>query len=236
MVDVRMGDHYQQIEDRYRRFGMSDEQARLYYSFKKTPANAYSCNYAYKKGQLDSAIAYARNAITTRVETNGDRLFVIDLTADGAPTELKDPFNRITVKNALQNSSYTYPIVPAIPDKAKVTLSLMDNLLLVRVNVPTYRIRKLEMDMPSSITFEVEGTDFSSVEPLELKDKIRITPSYATKQQISWKSFREKVVKVDQNGKLTVVGFGTTRIWASTCDGSGLKRNINVTVKQKKAG
>ena len=229
-VDVRMGDHLAASEGRYRRFCMSDEQACLYYSFKKkTKANGLSFNYAFRTGQLNSALAYVRNTVTTRVGM-GDRLFVIDLTAVGAPSELKDPFNRITVKNALQNLSCTYP---GIPDKAKATLTLKDNLLLVNVTVPTYRIRSLTLTGPANLVVEVAGTDFSAVKPLELGDKILITPAYATNQRLYWNSRREKTAIVSQRGKVTIVGFGTTLVKAFTADGSKLSRAFVVTVRQK---
>ena len=231
-VDVRMGDHLAESEGRYRRFGMSDEQARLYYGYKKkTKANGLSYNYAYKTGQLESAVAYARDAIAKRVAT-GDRLFVIDLTADGAPSELNDPFNRITVKNALQNLLCDYP---DIPDKAKAGLTLKDNLLLVNVTVPTYRIKSLTPTTPVDLVVTVDGADFSAVEPLELGDKILITPTYATRQKLYWSSRREKTAIVSQSGRVSVVGFGTTIIKASSVDGSKLSRSYKVTVVQKQA-
>lgn len=229
-VDVRMGDHLAESEGRYHRFGMSDEQARLYYSFKKIKnANAYSNYYAYRTGQLDSAIAYVRSAITTRVGA-GDRLFVINLTASGAPKELDDPFYRIAVKNALQNLQCAYP---AIPDKAVVTLSLTDNLLLVSAKVPTYRVKYLTLTMPVNIEVEVAGTDFSAASPLELGGKVLVTPAYATQQKLYWNSKREKTATVDQNGKVKIVGFGETVIKASTMDGSRLSRYYKLTVKPK---
>jgi hypothetical protein len=229
-VDVRMGDFLAESEGRYRRFGMSDEQARLYYSFhKKTHANAYSSNYAYITGQLESSIAYIRDAITTGVGA-GDKLFIIDLTAKGAPSWLDDPFNRITVKNALQNLPCAYP---GIPDKAKAVLTLTDNLLLVSVKVPTYRVEKLTLTMPVDIVVEVTGTNFSAAQPLELGDKVLVTPSYATQQKLYWNSYREKTAIVSQSGKVKIVGFGMTFIKASTMDGSKLSRYYKVIVKQK---
>jgi len=229
-VDVRIGDFLAESEGRYRRFGMSDEQARLYYSFKKkTKANCYSCNYTYRTGQLESSIAYVRDAIATHVGA-GDKLFIINLTGDGAPSELNDPFNRITVKNALQNLLCIYP---GIPDKAKAALTLTENQLLVSLRVPTYRIKNLTLTMPVDIVVEVAGTDFSVVEPLELGDKILITPSYATQQTLYWNSHREKTATVNQSGKVKIIGFGTTLIKASTVDGSKISRSYKVTVKQK---
>ncbi len=229
-VDVRMGDHMQESEGRYHRFGMSDEQARVYYSFKKKKnANAYSNFYAYRAGQLNGAIAYVRGAITTRVAA-GDKLFVIDLTANGAPNELDDPFNRIAVKNALQNLPCAYP---AIPDKAVAILSLTDNMLLVNVKVPTYRVQHLTLTMPANIEVEVAGANFSAVAPLELGRKILITPSYATQQKLYWNSRQEKTATVDQTGKVKIVGFGTTLIKAATMDGSRLSRYYKLTVKPK---
>jgi hypothetical protein len=230
-VDVRMGDHLAEVEGRYRRFGMNDEQARLYYGFKGSKSKAYSCNYAYQTGQLDGAIAYVRDAVTARVGA-GDKLFVVGLTASGAPSELNDPFNRITVKNVLQNLSCAYP---GIPDKAKATLALTDDLMLVRVAVPAYRVKQLTLTLPPNIVVEVAGADFSAVEPLELGDKVLITPSYATQKKLYWKSYQEKTAVVNQSGTVKIRGFGTARIQVSTVDGSKLLRSYLVTVKQKKA-
>ncbi len=232
-VDVRMGDHLADSEGRYRRFCMSDEQARLYYSFKKkTKAYDYSGNYAYKTGHLDSAIQYVRDAVTPRVAA-GEKLFVVDLTADGAPTQLDDPFNRITVKNALNNLRCDYP---GIPDKARATLSLKDNLLLVNVILPYYRIGSLTLTAPNNLIVEVEGNDFSGVEPLELGDRIGIAPAYATQKKLYWNSHRERTATVNQSGRVKIVGFGTTTIKAATIDGSKISRAFKVTVVQKQAG
>lgn len=229
-VDVRMGDHLAESEGRYRRFCMSDEQARLYYSFrKKTKANYYASNYAYRTGQLENSIAYVRDAITARVGA-GDKFFILDLTAKDAPSELNDPFNRITVKNALQNLLCAYP---NIPDMAKATLTLADNLLLVNAKVPAYRILSLTLTIPADIVVEVAGTDFSAVEPLELGDKIVVTPSYATQQKLYWNSSREKTATVNQSGKVTITGFGTTKVKAATIDGSKRSCYFMVTVKPK---
>jgi hypothetical protein len=230
-VDVRIGDLLEESEGRYRRFGMNDEQARLYYSFKGNKSSAYAYNYAYQTGRLNSAIAYVRNAVTARVGA-GDKLFVVDLTASGAPSELNDPFNRITVKDALQNILCAYP---GIPDKAKVALSLKDNLLLANVTVPTYRISKMSLTMPANIVVEVAGTDFAKAAPLEMADKVLITPSYATQKKLFWKSYQEKIATIDQNGRVKIRGFGIARIQAVTVDGSGVSCSYYLTVKQKKA-
>ena len=226
-VDVRLGDHLKASEGRYRRFGMSDEQARLYYSFKKTKANDYSSNYAYKTGQLEHAVAYVRSKILNRAEA-GEKLFILDLTAENAPSELSDPMNRITVKNALKKLECAYP---GIPDKARVTLALTENLLLVTVNVPTYRILGLTSTAPASIVINVEGNDFSAVQPLELGDSIQITPAYATQKKLYWSSRREKIAVVDQHGRVSIVGFGVTVIKAAAIDGSKRTCAFTLTVK-----
>ena len=231
-VDVRMGDHLAESEGRYRRFGMSDEQARLYYSFKKTKANHYACNYAFKTGQLDSSIAYVRSAVSTRAWA-GEKFFIIDLTTKGAPPELDDPFNRITVKNALQNFPFDYP---GIPDKAKAALTLTDDQLLVRVVTPTYRVKKLTPTTQVDIVVEVADADFSAAIPLELGGRIQIEPAYATQQKLLWKSYQEKIALVNQSGRVKITGFGTARIKASTVDGSRLSCSFKVTVKKKQAG
>lgn len=228
-VDVRMGDHMAEVEGRYRRFGMSNEQALLYYRFRKINANYYSSNYAYKTGQLANSIAYVRNAITTRVKA-GEKYFFVDLAAADAPSELNEVFNRITVKNALQNLSCSYLEVPG---NAKATLSLSGTQLVVRVKVPTYRVKRLERTQSINIYVDVEGNDFSAVEPLDLSDKILITPSYATKKTLFWKSYREKIAIVDQSGKVKIVGFGKVQLKASTVDGSKLSCSYYVTVRRK---
>ena len=81
-VDVRMGDHLAESEGRYRRFGMSDEQGArvLQLQEKEKRQRLFQLLCLSEAGQLDSAIAYVRSAITTRVGA-GAKLFVIDLTA-----------------------------------------------------------------------------------------------------------------------------------------------------------
>ncbi len=228
-VDVRIGSHFAASEGRYRRFGMSDEQAKVYYKFKSVGAKSYLSNYAYKTGTLDRAIAYVRSAITAKVEA-GEKLFIINMMSKDAPSELTDPFNRITVKNALKGLTYA---LPGIPDSATLTLSLSGEQLLVAVNAPKYRVKELSRTREKEIVIEVDGDNFSAVPPLEMREMVMISPSYATNQTLYWMSYREKTARIDQSGRVTIVGFGKAKIRATAVDGSKRTLTYHVVVKQK---
>lgn len=228
-VDVRKADHMKGDEGRYRRFCMSDEQARTEYKFKNIGAKSYINNYAYRTGKLNSSLEYVRNAILKNVGA-GEKLFIINLTASDAPVELKDRFNRIALKNVMKGFRCAFP---GTPGRAKLSLSLVDNELLVRVKAPTYRVKKLTKTMPTEIIIEVKGTNFAAVPPLDLSSKILITPTYATNKALHWKSYSEKTAVVDQSGRVQAVGLGTSRILATTIDGSKRTCVYKVTVKQK---
>lgn len=59
---------------------------------------------------------------------------------------------------------------------------------------------------------------------------VSIYPTNADNKEIAWSSSDEKVAVVDQNGKVTAVGKGSTVISAATKDGSDLTKTCNVTV------
>lgn len=61
----------------------------------------------------------------------------------------------------------------------------------------------------------------------------KASPSSAL-QEFTWQSNNPKVAKVNANGKVTAVGVGTAIISATAMDGSGVKRDITITVTQTK--
>ena len=73
------------------------------------------------------------------------------------------------------------------------------------VNVTGVKLNK------SSITLE-EGKSETLTATVE--------PTDATDKSVSWKSSDEKVAKVDNNGKVTAIGAGSTTITVTTTDGS----------------
>lgn len=227
-VDVRMGDHMALSEGRYRRFGMSNEQAKLYYKFKKDASKSFAGNYAYQSGALDNAIAYVREAINARVAA-GESVFVIDLTAKDAPPELADPFNRITVKNSLKQLTFSSS---NIPDPVSIALELQsaNTKLLVSMKVPTYRIKDLILTTSTNIDVEVSNYDFSAVAPLELGSLVTILPAYATNKTLYWNSSKETVAEVDQNGKVTIKGIGKVKIKVATIDRSKISRIFTLNI------
>ena len=60
-----------------------------------------------------------------------------------------------------------------------------------------------------------------------------LTPEYATDPVLVWKSENEKIVAVDQNGKLTARGVGTAVVTVSSADNPAVKAVCTVTVYRK---
>ncbi|MBQ9361159.1 MAG: Ig-like domain-containing protein, partial [Lachnospiraceae bacterium] len=63
-----------------------------------------------------------------------------------------------------------------------------------------------------------------------LKLKATIAPKNATNTEVTWKSSKPKIAKVDKNGKVTALKKGTTTITVTTKDGKK-KATCKVTVK-----
>ena len=232
-VDARMGDHFKESENRYRRFGMCNEQVEMYYTYRyaKPSCNTIAYNYAYRSGELNKSIDYFKQILTERIG-DGETDFVLNMTGKDVPGPMSDPFNRITVKKALNKTQYAFP---GIPGKATVTTTLSDNMLVVKVKVPNYRIKKFERTIAGNITIEVPaGMSPSDITPWELGDKVTISPTYATKQMLFWKSYNEKVAMTNQSGKVRFRGYGTAKILVTTTDGSKLTRSFKFTVKKGK--
>lgn len=57
-----------------------------------------------------------------------------------------------------------------------------------------------------------------------------VLPENATNRGIKWTSSNKKVIKVDSNGKITAVGYGTAEITATAKDGSGVFDTIDIRV------
>lgn len=90
----------------------------------------------------------------------------------------------------------------------------------VTVKIPV-KIQKL--------TIEAEKETLTKIgESTELK--VKIEPENADLQKLIWKSHNEKVVIVNENGKVTAVGNGTAEITVTTKDGK-ITASIMITVK-----
>ena len=65
--------------------------------------------------------------------------------------------------------------------------------------------------------------------------KATVTPENATNKGLKWTSSDEKIVKVDENGKVTAVKAGKATISAIAKDGSKVKGELKITVSEKQA-
>ena len=59
----------------------------------------------------------------------------------------------------------------------------------------------------------------------------KVTPSNATNQKVKWSSSNKKVITVDANGTVTMVGTGKAKVTVKTTDGSKKKAVCVITVK-----
>lgn len=62
-----------------------------------------------------------------------------------------------------------------------------------------------------------------------------VQPTDATNKNVTWKSSNESVATVDQTGKVTAIAAGSCTIICSATDGSGVKAECQVTVKEESA-
>ena len=58
----------------------------------------------------------------------------------------------------------------------------------------------------------------------------RFNPEQVTNSRLVWKSADEAIAKVNQNGVVTTIGLGTTKISVESADGGGRKAEIDLTV------
>ena len=97
---------------------------------------------------------------------------------------------------------------------------------------------KLEGNIPTNgVVYKVTGVTLSETTlTLDVGESdtltATITPSNATDQNVTWSSDNESVATVDQNGRVTAVGTGSTTITATAADGSGKSAECSVTVKE----
>ena len=59
-----------------------------------------------------------------------------------------------------------------------------------------------------------------------------VTPENTSIRKLTFSSLNEKVAKVDENGKVTAVGVGNTKICAKSTDGTGIKVYCKIYVRQ----
>lgn len=85
--------------------------------------------------------------------------------------------------------------------------------------------------LAQSITLDQSNLELGKEETSQLK--AAILPDNTTNKAISWTSSNEKVAKVNENGKVTSVGFGNAQIKAVTQDGSNQSAICKMTVGYK---
>ncbi len=88
------------------------------------------------------------------------------------------------------------------------------------VTVKTVLVKGIRLN-PSSVTMNLK-------ESKTIKSKI--TNDDAANKTLKWSSSDEKVVKVNNKGKITSVAAGTANVTCAATDGSGVKRTVKVTV------
>ena len=86
-----------------------------------------------------------------------------------------------------------------------------------------------ELVSATSITLDKQTADINMDETFVLT--ATIGPENATTKRVIWESADDKIATVDQSGRVTGVGRGTTTITATTTDGTDLKASCTVTVK-----
>lgn len=63
-----------------------------------------------------------------------------------------------------------------------------------------------------------------------------VQPTFASTKELEWTSSNPDIATVSSNGFITATGIGTATITAAAVDGSGVKAECNVTVKNDSSG
>ena len=83
---------------------------------------------------------------------------------------------------------------------------------------------------------ELSQTEFSVMVGETSQLSASVLPWYATNKKIQWESSNADVATVDETGKVVAVAAGTCTITCSATDGSGVKAECKVTVKNVNSG
>ena len=104
-------------------------------------------------------------------------------------------------------------------DSGSVTSNVF--LLIVNVAVDNIKLNK------TATVMNVGDTETLTV---------TVEPANATNKTVTWSSSNTDVATVDESGKVTAIGKGTTLITATANDGSGKTATCTVTVRKKSSG
>ena len=78
---------------------------------------------------------------------------------------------------------------------------------------------------------ELSQTELSVKVAGSLQLSATVLPEYASNKDVKWESSNADIATVDQSGKVTAVAVGTCTVTCSATDGSGVKAECKVTVK-----
>ncbi len=87
------------------------------------------------------------------------------------------------------------------------------------VSVSAIELNKTRVSL--SVSLSKKGT---------IKLKSTVSPADADNKAVAWKSSNKKVAKVDENGTVTAIGYGSCTITCTAEDGSGVQAACEVTV------
>ena len=83
---------------------------------------------------------------------------------------------------------------------------------------------------------ELSQTELSVTVGGSLQLSATVLPEYASNKDVKWESSNADIATVDQSGKVTAVAVGTCTVTCSATDGSGVKAECKVTVKNDNSG
>ena len=157
----------------------------------------------------------------------------------------------LPVKNSLQLQA---AVTPKTEKNRRITLSAEnEELLKVKGNTitglkPGETVLTIASQADPSVTVRFRVLVFRPVARISLTatgksiavgENISLTPAFApedaTLKAVSWFSANEQIATVDENGTVTGVKKGSTRITAVAKDGSNIRASINVKVTQNAA-
>ncbi len=121
--------------------------------------------------------------------------------------------------------------------KKKVTITVVvakKNILVKKISMR----KKLTLYMDTSSDEDEDDSDEDEDDAVLYEDAdntyqldYKVTPSNATNQKVKWSSSNKKVITVDANGTVTMVGTGKAKVTVKTTDGSKKKAVCVITVK-----
>ena len=124
----------------------------------------------------------------------------------------KNGKSKYSIKVKPQYSGETYLKVTVKTSSKKISKSCK---IIVSIAVSSVKLNEKKLELTPSQTYQLKAT---------------VKPKGYVDQTVTWSSSDDKIAKVDDNGKVTAVAFGTATITATSKENTDMKATCTVTV------